>query len=66
MKRDYGGLLFMYTIIAISSFASFVLMALSCKDLTNLALWALCVMIGTLLLGIFCIYNAYKLTHKDP
>ena len=66
MKRDYGGWLFMYTIIAISSFASFVLMILSCKDLTNLALWALCVMIATLLLGIFCIYNAYKLTHKGP
>lgn len=66
MKHDYGGWLFMYTIVAISSFASFMLMMLSCKNLTDLALWAWCVMIGTLLLGIFCIYSAYKLTHKDP
>lgn len=64
-KNNYGGWLFMYWIIAISSFAAFAFMLVAC-DFFKLALWAKCILFGVLLLGIFAMYGAWKLTHEDP
>lgn len=64
-KNDYGGWLFMYWIISVSSFTAFIFMLISC-DFFKLALWAKCILIGVLLVGIFSMYGAWKLTHNNP
>lgn len=64
-KNDYGGWLFMYWIISVSSFVAFTLMLVSC-NFFELATWAKCFLIGILLVGIFSTYGAWKLTHNNP
>lgn len=65
MKRDYGGWLFMYAIIAVSCYAAFIIMLFTCNIL-ELALWAKCILISIFLIGCLCVFLAYRITHNKP
>lgn len=63
MNKNYGGWLFMYTIVAIASITALVVMISSC-NIFKLCKFGWYCILAVLALAIFCIYSAVKLIHE--
>lgn len=63
--NDNGGWLFMYGVIAVSSFTALIVMVATC-DITDLASFAWDILFAIFAIGTFSIYKAWRITHKRP